>query len=229
LVVVAVLVTQSRLRFRAVAIAAVVLAIGWQVLPPEQKQRFAIMGSEQDATGQARLTHWNAAIETIKDRPLFGVGYENWIPYYRTTRPIFVQEIHNTFLEVPAELGIPGALMFLALVGGSFLTNAGSRRRARGIPGHWGRILHGMAKGLDVAMVGLLVASVFMSVLFWPVYWMGFALSVALSETTRRLKAAQPVPTRAPHPGHLRARSAQWARPVPVMTRTSEVSTPRPA
>ena len=228
-VVVAVLVAQSRLRFRAVALAAVVLTIGWQILPPEQKERFAVMGSEDDATGQARLTHWEAALETVQDRPLFGVGYENWLTYYRTTNPIYVQEIHNTFLEVPAELGIPGALMFFALVAGSFVTNARTRRRTRTIRGHWGRILNGMARGLDVAMVGLLVASVFMSVLFWPVYWMGFALAVALSETSRRLTTAHPVPPHAPHPGRLRVRSAPGARPVPALTRTSEVPIPRPA
>jgi O-antigen ligase len=212
LVVIALLVAQSRLRFRALAMAAVVLAIGWAVLPPEQKARFAVMGSAEDETGQARLTHWGAALETIQDRPIFGVGYENWLPYYATQNPIFVQEIHNTFLEAPVELGIPGALMFFGMIAGTFVMNARTRRRVRPVAGPWGDIFNGMAKGLDISMVGLLVASIFMSVLFWPVYWMSFALSVALSETSRRMALRVPQPVRNP-------RVARMGGPAPALAR----------
>ena len=202
LVMVVLMVGLSRVRVRALALAAIVLAIGWQVLPEEQKARFDTIGTEDDRTGALRLMHWEAAVETIRERPLFGVGYESWRAYYRASGSTAVQEIHNTFLEAPTELGIPGGLLFLAMLVGSFVTNARNRRRARAVDRPWGPIMYGLAKGLDVAMIGLMAASFFMSVLFWPVYWMNFALTVALAETSRRALAA---PARVTRPAALPA------------------------
>ncbi len=64
-----------------------------------------------------RLRWWSIAVETIKDRPLFGVGMNRMrlhpeIGYEKS-------HVHNHFLNTAAELGIPGLLAYLALVIGS--------------------------------------------------------------------------------------------------------------
>ncbi len=64
-----------------------------------------------------RLNWWSIAVETIKDRPFFGVGMNRMrlhpeIGYERS-------HVHNFFLNTAAELGIPGLLAYLALVIGS--------------------------------------------------------------------------------------------------------------
>jgi hypothetical protein len=73
-----------------------------------------------------------------------------------------------------------------------------------------------MGLGLDLAMIGLFVASFFMSVLFYPVYWMAFGMTVALAEGTRRSSASVP----RPQTKSVRRRPSRWAEPSePVLTR----------
>jgi hypothetical protein len=102
--------------------------------------------------------------------------------------------------------------MFFGMIAGTFVMNARTRRRVGPLAGPWGDIFNGMAKGLDISMVGLLVASIFMSVLFWPVYWMSFALSVALSETSRRMALRVPQPVRNPRVARMGGRAPALAR-----------------
>lgn len=68
-----------------------------------------------------------AAVRIIKDLPLTGVGWENFVnvsPNYmvqQATYPITGVgiEVHNVFLSHAAELGIPGLLLWLLAFGGA--------------------------------------------------------------------------------------------------------------
>ena len=136
----------------------------------------------EDQTSTLRLFAWEEAWKATLEHPVTGIGYGNWREYFAYGEN---REIHNTVLEATAELGFPGALLFLLAVGASFPMNARTRRRARR-HGEWAAVYRGMALGLDMAMVGLFIAAQFMSVLFWPSFWMAFALTVSLAETVRR-------------------------------------------
>jgi O-antigen ligase len=171
----------AKVRPKTIVIAVATGVIGWTVLPAEQKARFQTMGD--DNTSQIRLIAWATARQATAEHPLTGVGYENWQVYYDSTR-----EIHNTVLEASSELGFPGLFLFLGAVGASFVMNARTRRRAKR-HGEWASVYSGMARGLDMGMIGLFIASQFMSVLFWPSFWMAFALTTALAETVRRAEA----------------------------------------
>jgi putative inorganic carbon (hco3(-)) transporter len=173
----------SRVRLRRIALVGLVLAAGWYLMPPEQKARFEVMG--EDDTSQSRLTYWAHSLRVTQEHPIFGIGYRNWIPYIRQEAQLPPLEVHNTVLQAAVELGFPGALLFLAMVGLSFRMNRMTRRRARRL-GPWGGVMSGMALGLDMGMLGLFIAGLFMSVLFYPVFWMAFAMTVALSEGVRR-------------------------------------------
>jgi O-antigen ligase len=175
----------SKVRLRNFLLAGVVIAVGWLIIPDEQKARFETMG--EDNTSQARFTYWRRSLEVAADNPLFGVGYQNWFSFYEEEYGVRRMEVHNSTLEGAVELGIPAAALFLAMVALSFRMNFKTRRRARG-KGDWGTVFTGMAWGLDAGMVALFLAGQFMSVLFYPMYWMAFGLTVALSEVSRQLK-----------------------------------------
>jgi putative inorganic carbon (hco3(-)) transporter len=63
-----------------------------------------------------------AALRIIKEKPIFGVGWENFMnvsPNYMLQQPDYPItgldiEVHNVFLSHAAELGIPGLLLWLA-------------------------------------------------------------------------------------------------------------------
>lgn len=69
----------------------------------------------------ARLFLWSNAMNYIQDNPAMGCGYGNWkitsIPYEKTffDNLIISYHVHNDFLEMTAELGILGGLLYLAL------------------------------------------------------------------------------------------------------------------
>lgn len=70
---------------------------------------------------QVRIRLWAHAIDYTKHHPLIGCGIGNWkiasIPYQK----IFINDLvvplhaHNDFVEIFAELGIPGGLLYLGL------------------------------------------------------------------------------------------------------------------
>jgi O-antigen ligase len=198
-VVLAILV-MNRIRLRYLLAGALVVLAGWQILPAEQKARFESMGS--DETSESRLDLWADARRVASNNPVFGIGFANWSEYMMVERGERTEAVHNTLLQAAVELGYPGAALFLLLVVASFVTNAKTRRRAKPL-GEWGRVFTAMSVGLDVGMVGLLVASLFMSVLFYPMFWMSFGMTTALAaavQRTGRSRIAQPAIRR--HPLH---------------------------
>ena len=106
-----------------------------------------------------------------------------------------MERIHNSTLQAAAETGFPGAGLFFAMIALSFHLNAQTRRRSRRM-GPWKEAFRGMATGLDAGMLGFLVASQFMSVLYYPIFWVSFGLTTAVSETSRKVARAA---ARQPH------------------------------
>jgi putative inorganic carbon (hco3(-)) transporter len=69
-----------------------------------------------EASSAIRIKIWKAAIEMIKDNPVFGVGYglfDLMLPRYL---PGVQMDAHNTYLILAAEMGIPTLLVFLIIV-----------------------------------------------------------------------------------------------------------------
>jgi O-antigen ligase len=69
----------------------------------------------------ARLFLWSNAIDQVKKNPLMGCGYGNWkiasIPYEREffDNLIISYHAHNDFLEMAAELGWTGGLLYFSI------------------------------------------------------------------------------------------------------------------
>jgi len=171
-------------RFKAVVITAAVASAVYMAIPPEQKARFEAVG--EDETSEARLTRWEDGIEIMNQRPLFGVGYRNWSAYYQAHFPQRERHglSHNIFIDAGSELGYSGLIAFLALIASCFRLNWKTRRLADR-PMTDGRFLYATAYGLDGALVGLLVSGSFVSVLYYPYFWIHLALVVSLHVATK--------------------------------------------
>lgn len=168
---------QSRHRVRGLIWAAALLPILWFIVPPEQKQRFTQMGDDNSSV--TRLTYWKDGIKILNDHPTLGIGYNNWIPYYRRYYNPFGQVPHNIFVEAGSQMGYLGLLAFLLLIVGTFVANARTRRMARLLPG-WGPFYRSLAFGLDAALIGFLVPGFFVTVLFYPFFWINLSFTSAL-------------------------------------------------
>ena len=194
-------VLRSKQRVRALLAIAVIAVLTWTLVPPEQKARFETMG--EDGTSTARLDRWEDGIRIAKEYPVFGIGYNNWERYYRGRLS------HNIFIEAAAELGFSGLFAFVALIVATFVINARTRRLLRRVPTSTPFMRH-MAYGLDGALIGYMVSGFFVTVLFYPYFWVNLAMTVSLHVAARnaRRSAATRVRDRRPPPRRSR-RSSQ--------------------
>lgn len=181
-----VVIVQNANRFRNLMIGVVLLAGLWAVIPERQKARFDDMGDDQ--TSVNRTTYWAHGIEITRDYPVFGIGYYNWLPYYRRYYNPRGELPHNIFIEASSELGYTGLVALLLLMVGSLAANRKTRRLARSVP-IWGPFFRAMSFGLDGALAGFVVSGFFVTVLYYPYLWVNLAFTAALLETTRRAAA----------------------------------------
>lgn len=71
-----------------------------------------------DRSTSDRFELWKAALHVIRQNPVWGAGYDRFLPkmqnYWYASFPF---EPHNTFLFIPAEMGIPALFVFLWILG----------------------------------------------------------------------------------------------------------------
>ncbi len=190
------LVGQRRVR-GLIAILAVAPLV-WFAIPAYQKARLSTVGT--DNTSLARIAYWKAGIEMANEHPLLGVGYENWIPYYREHYPpsrggiirygdrgqVIVEVSHNSFVEVLSQLGYPALLIFLTLLSSIWVLNAKTRRMLKSLDER-ARFLRHVSHGLDAGVVGFIVAGFFMAVAFYPFVWFQLGMTAALHASAQNL------------------------------------------
>ena len=172
---------RSRHRVRTLIGTAAVVVAAVVLLPNQQKERLTSMGT--DPTSVIRLTYWKDGIKIANENPVLGIGYANWGDYYRRYYNPRGQLPHNIFVQAGAELGYTGLLVFGLLIAYTFVINSRTRKIARQLPE--GGFLFGMANGLDGALVGYLVSGFFVTVLYYPFFWINLAMTVALHKAAR--------------------------------------------
>jgi O-antigen ligase len=194
---------RSKFKLRALGGLMLVAALAWVLLPQETIDRFRLAG--EDETSRSRITYFHDGVKITKEHPVLGVGYHNWFVYYTTFYNPKGQVPHNIFIQAAAELGLVGLGAFVALIVATFWVNAKTRALARQLPGN-GRFHTAMSLGLDCSLIGYLVAGLFVTVLYYPFFWINLAMTVALQNATRHtlsLHARQlPSATVGSHPPH---------------------------
>jgi O-antigen ligase len=172
---------------------AVVLVLVVALMPDEQRRRFTHVGD--DYTSRTRLQYWHDGVAIANRNPLLGIGYGNWLTYYIENYNSAGQLPHNIFVQCMAELGYAGLIAFVALITTTLVINHRTRRLSRRLSER-GRFPLMVAHGLDAAMLGYLGSGFFVTVLYYPYFWINFALTVSLNVATIRA-----VRDTARHPG----------------------------
>lgn len=178
---------KARTGFKALVVVVVISVALFHFLPEEQKQRFYSMGD--DKTSTQRLFYWEAGIKFMQDHPLLGVGYGNWSDYYiyalpQATAEGMISVSHNIFVQAGAELGYTGLICFIFMILFVFILNARTRKQAKKLNKDF---LYFVAYGLDAGLIGYLVAGFFVTVLYYPFFWVQLMMTVALYSVTSRI------------------------------------------
>jgi len=152
--------------------------------------------------GSGRTDLWAIARQVAHDHPVLGVGIGNFEQVERsyasrtTNLPAIdlvldeTHVVHNTYLELLAELGPVGLGCFLLLVGASFALGW----RAIRVFARTGQTdLELIGRGVLVGICGMLAASVFLSAEYEKQLWLllGFSAALAaLADASARRAAA---------------------------------------
>lgn len=169
-----------------------ILALGlYYFLPDEQMERFREMGT--DDTSVQRLVYWDIGVDIAKTYPVLGIGHNNWIPYVTQlypdgVGPLKIVELpHSIYVQAAAELGFTGLGVFIILILIAFLTNRKTRKYAQ-IKDN--KFLYFLSFGLDAGLIGYLVAGAFVTVLYYPFFWIQIAIIAALNNVARKNAAS---------------------------------------
>ena len=169
---------KSRYKIRGFITLVLAAGLVFALLPEEQMQRFQRAG--EDTTSIKRIERWKKGIEMANRYPILGVGINNWP---QADREFFGGPgglSHNIFIECMSEMGYSGLLVFLLLIFNTFKSNSETRRLAmKDDRENW--FVYYMAHGLDGALVGFIVSGSFVTVLYYPYFWINFAMTVALN------------------------------------------------
>jgi len=113
------------------AIFLLALVVGSYLFGPSARERFfsSFKNTEDlDGSAQSRLKSWKNCLITMKEKPAFGVGVQQW-KNYSAVRFGVTLEAHSTWFQAAVESGLPALFFLLGFFGLTML---------RMIPYIWG-------------------------------------------------------------------------------------------
>lgn len=155
--------------------------------------------SDADNMVEGRIEYQQEAIEIIKQNPVYGVGYKNYLHY---THKFFV---HNLYLLVASENGIPSLIFLSGFLISSFVLI---------IKGVRSKIIYvsNLSRGIFASCTGFIIASIpgpdfwisgRIQIFFWMLVTLQVSLlrleKVVLAQGKLKLKLSQNIRSQASH------------------------------
>lgn len=138
-------------------------------------ERFMSILNPTDTSSTLRMALWESTVAMIMDKPFFGIGwgaywmvYPNYDFFINNTSTKIVHA-HNMYLNIAAEIGLPGLMAFLAIMYGH------AKTALTIFAGSGDKWVSGLMLGMVAAIAGLAVNgltdyimfNIQMSMLFW--------------------------------------------------------------
>ena len=138
------------------------------IMPDTYFERMnTIQTYDQDASAQGRINAWWTAWHLANDR-IFGGGFETWeatVFQRYAPDPENVRDVHSIYFEVLGEHGWPGLILFLSLLGFTWMKCSSVIRHAKRNPeALWARDLAAM---IQVSMVAYMSAGAFLGLAYF--------------------------------------------------------------
>jgi probable O-glycosylation ligase (exosortase A-associated) len=172
-----------------VLLAAVAACLVVYITPRQWVERMQTITPtvyRDDSSGSKRMTSWYVAFRLGLDHPLLGAGffpfepdvYERYLPGYWDNH-----DAHNHYLQVFAEHGFTGLLLFITLLVSLFLTLLRTVRTTRGDPDRqW---IGESAQFIGVSLVAYVVGGVFLNMPYFDLFYQLVAVVVILQRAAQ--------------------------------------------
>ena len=168
-------------------VAAPILVVAGAVFEEALAQKQYIAATNVDT----RLLRWQAAARMLADNPLLGVGPGGFRGQYVTYSGFAelaerTPVAHEMYLEVGAELGLLGLVLFLgAIVAGLLATERAIRRRRGATDDPFDALLLA-ALAVQGSLLAIALSSIFLSEQYYMPLWAGLAIAAAVDHRSRR-------------------------------------------
>ncbi|TLY38671.1 MAG: hypothetical protein E6K60_00635 [Nitrospirae bacterium] len=169
-----------------------------------------------------RKAVWAAGMRMIAENPVVGIGLGNFKPLvsqYAEPGQRLDKIAHNTYIEMAAELGLVGLVVFVVILFGT-IHQLGEIRRRTQLAGPL--LIYEASQGMQLGLIAYAIACFFVSVQYQKLFWLMIFLTMCLPLLERASKAqpvqdrprwswatlrpiwASPQAAHAPLPGHTR-------------------------
>jgi O-antigen ligase len=180
-------------RLRGVAIAVGVLLLPMLLFSPASPLLRMLHPNYGDYIGaQVRREFWRAGLDMIYSHPLTGIGLGNFTG--RSVSQVaqgFKGIACNTFLEVAAELGIPGVLAYCAVLAAAFFSAGRLRTEAKKAGNSR---LEYLGQAMQAGLLGFAAAAVFVSAEYQKPFWIITSLTATIPTLLRDIGVEKTVP-----------------------------------
>jgi probable O-glycosylation ligase (exosortase A-associated) len=185
LVVLALMLVKTRFRDGAILIALLIDGAVVMLAPPKWVKRMETIPTAHrvDPSGVQRLNSWYVAYQLGLDHPLLGAGFRPFSPeIYERYMPGYFDyhDAHNHFLQMFAEHGLPGLLLFIALIVSVLLSLRRTIRATRGDPSQ--RWRYHYAHAIEVSMVAYVAGGAFLNMPYFDLFYQLVAVAVLLQQ-----------------------------------------------
>ncbi len=126
-------------------------------------------GERAASSTSERLETWYEGLDMLRAHPLYGVGHDQFTQHHHLTA-------HNSFLLAAAENGLPGLVLWAAVVYLAIKMPVAVLRQARGPDAEPARV---WALALLASLTGLAVGTLFLTFNYHYVLWIYFGLAAA--------------------------------------------------
>jgi probable O-glycosylation ligase (exosortase A-associated) len=179
--------------------ALLVLAIPIMAGPQIQARFFTLSNHEVDESANLRWASWGAALEIVKDYPVWGVGIRNANLFsHLHGADKEGRTIHSQYLQVAADNGLVGLGLYLAMLGAGLACTWRCRRAVAGRDDPEGRRIQAIACGVECSLILYCVGSAFLSLEVFELSYLLLLLGAQLAVVSG---AAEPARWGAPAGG----------------------------
>ncbi|MFA5090331.1 MAG: O-antigen ligase family protein [Candidatus Omnitrophota bacterium] len=140
-----------------------------------EKTELELNVKDPNTSTYRRLLLSKAGLRMLLDKPLTGVGVGNFFWAVNKYAPVYPGYAHNMYMEVAAELGLPGIFLFMGII---FFT----LRDLRMIIKKASPSLKSYAQGFYVGLMGFLASAVFLHAEYEKFLWLFIFLTICLKK-----------------------------------------------
>lgn len=166
------------------AIAIAILVLPMMLFSPASPLKRMLNPNYGDFVGaQVRREFWSAGLDMIATHPFTGIGLGNFTAQSVSKEVASFKGIAcNTFLEIAAELGIPGFLAYCAVLAGVLFSAGKLRLQGKRTQN---ALLQYSGQAMQAGVLGFAAAAFFVSAEYQKPFWIMAALTATIPTLLR--------------------------------------------